>query len=119
MRQAIGQALIVLLGAWHLAATAALPYPKRPIRYVIPSAAGGGPDTAARVVMGELAARVGQQVVIDNRPGGNGTIGTEMIAKASPDGYTIGHGNILTLGINRSVLPSLPYHPDRDLQPAV
>ena len=94
-------------------------YPERPLRYVIPSAAGGGPDTAARVVMAELGRQLGQQIVIDNRPGGSGTIGTEVIVRATPDGYTIGHGNILTLGINRSVLPRLPYDLDRDLQPVV
>jgi tripartite-type tricarboxylate transporter receptor subunit TctC len=102
------------------AATAtAAAYPERPLRYVIPSAAGGGPDTAARVVMAELGKQLGQQVVVDNRPGGSGTIGTEVIVRATPDGYTIGHGNILTLGINRSVLPRLPYDLDRDLQPVV
>ncbi len=94
-------------------------YPERPLRYVIPSAAGGGPDTAARVVMAELGKQLGQQVVVDNRPGGSGIIGTEVIVRATPDGYTIGHGNILTLGINRSVLPRLPYDLDRDLQPVV
>jgi tripartite-type tricarboxylate transporter receptor subunit TctC len=94
-------------------------YPERPLRYVIPSAAGGGPDTAARVVMAELGRQLGQQIVIDNRPGGSGAIGTEVIVRATPDGYTIGHGNILTLGINRSVLPRLPYDLDRDLQPVV
>jgi len=102
---------------WGVATAAG--YPERPLRYVIPSAAGGGPDTAARVVMAELGRQLGQQVVVDNRPGGSGTIGTEVIARATPDGYTIGHGNILTLGISRSVLPRLPYDLDRDLRPVV
>ena len=56
---------------------------------------------------------------MDNRPGASGTIGTEAIAKASPDGYTIGHGNINTMAINRSVLPKLTYDLDKDLQPVV
>ncbi|HEV7392137.1 MAG TPA: tripartite tricarboxylate transporter substrate binding protein [Burkholderiales bacterium] len=94
-------------------------YPERPIRYVLPSAAGGGPDVAARVVMAELARQLGRQVVVDNRPGGSGTIGTEAIARASPDGYTIGHGNINTMAINRSVLPKLTYDLDHDLRPVV
>jgi tripartite-type tricarboxylate transporter receptor subunit TctC len=98
---------------------AAADYPERPLRYVIPSAAGGGPDTAARVVMAELGRQLGQQVVVENRPGGSGTIGTEVIVRATPDGYTIGHGNILTLGISRSVLPKLPYDLDKDLRPVV
>lgn len=117
----LGRQAAVLGLAALLAAPLALAqsYPGRPLRYVIPSAAGGGPDTAARVVMAELGSQLGQQVVIDNRPGGSGTIGTEVIVRATPDGYTIGHGNILTLGINRSVLPRLPYDLDRDLQPVV
>jgi tripartite-type tricarboxylate transporter receptor subunit TctC len=119
MRNRGGALTLVSLGLLLSAPHSMAAYPDRPIRYVIPSAAGGGPDTAARVVMAELGVRLGQQVVIDNRPGGNGTIGTDVIAKATPDGYTTGHGNILTLGINRSVLPNLPYHPDRDLQPVV
>ncbi len=111
--------LIVIPAAWLASPEAIAAYPERPLRYVIPSAAGGGPDTAARVVMAELSRQFGQQIVVDNRPGGSGVIGTEMVAKATPDGYIIGHGNILTLAINRSVLSRLPYHPDKDLQPVV
>jgi tripartite-type tricarboxylate transporter receptor subunit TctC len=106
-------------GAWFAAASATAAYPERPLRYIIPSAAGGGPDTAARVIMAELGKQLGQQVVVDNRPGASGMIGTELIAKAISDGYTIGHGNIATLGINRSVLPRLPYDLDRDIRPVV
>ncbi|MDB5866363.1 MAG: hypothetical protein JWO70_4169 [Betaproteobacteria bacterium] len=99
--------------------TGAAAYPDRPIRYVLPSAAGGGPDVAARIVMTELGRRLGKQVVVDNRAGASGVIGTETVARATPDGYTIGHGNINTMAINRSVLPSLPYNIDRDLLPVV
>ncbi len=106
-------------GVATAAANAAAAYPERPLRYVMGSAAGGGPDVAARIVMTELGRQIGQQVVVENRPGGSGTIGTEMIARATPDGYTIGHGNIQTLAISRSVLPTLPYNIDTDLQPIV
>ena len=75
-----------------------------------------GPDVAARVVMAELSRQTAQQVIVDNRPGASGLVGTEIIARATPDGYTIGHGNINTMAINRSVLPKLPYDVDRDLQ---
>ena len=94
-------------------------WPERPLRYIVPSAPGGGPDVAARIIMAELGRQVGQQVIVDNRPGGSGTIGTDIIARATPDGYNMGHGNILTMAIGRSVLPKLPYDVDRDIQPVV
>jgi tripartite-type tricarboxylate transporter receptor subunit TctC len=109
---------VITLLALAFAATAGAAWPERPLRYVLPSAAGGGPDIAARIVMGELARQLGQQVVVENRPGASGRIGTEAIAKATPDGYTIGHGNILTLAIGRSVM-KLPYDIDRDSAPVV
>jgi tripartite-type tricarboxylate transporter receptor subunit TctC len=105
----------LLLGA----AIAAAAYPDRPFRYVLPSAAGGGPDVAARVIMAELSRLTGQQVIVDNRPGASGLLGTELIARATPDGYTMGHGNINTMAINRSVMPRLPYDADRDLQAVI
>lgn len=111
--------LLVAFGLSAPAPAAAAAWPERPLRYVIPSAVGGGPDVAARIVMAEVSRHLGQQIIIDNRPGGSGTIGTDIIAKATPDGYTIGHGNILTMAIGRSVLPKLPYDLDRDIQPVV
>ena len=108
--------LSMLCGA---AAAAGAAYPERPLRYVLGSAAGGGPDVAARVVMAELSRQTGQQVIVDNRPGASGILGTEMIARATPDGYTMGHGNINTMAINRSVMPNIPYDVDRDLQAVV
>ena len=101
------------------ASVAAAAYPERPFRYIMGSAAGGGPDVASRVVMAELSKQTGQQVIVDNRPGASGVLGMELIARATPDGYTMGHGNINTMAINRSVLAKLPYDPDRDLQPVV
>jgi tripartite-type tricarboxylate transporter receptor subunit TctC len=107
---------VLIAGAANASAAA---YPERTLRYVMGSAPGGGPDVAARIVMAQLGRQMGQQIVIENRPGASGTIGTEIIARATPDGYTIGHGNIQTLAIARSVLPSLPYNIDKDLQPVV
>jgi tripartite-type tricarboxylate transporter receptor subunit TctC len=94
-------------------------YPDRPIRFIVPFAAGSGPDVGARLLATDLSKRLGQQVVVDNRSGAGGSIGTEMIVRAPANGYTIGHGNIATLAINRSVLPKLPYDADKDLQKVV
>ena len=94
---------------------AAAEYPVRPIRFIVPYGAGSGPDLTARLFVPEFAKQMGQQVVVDNRPGASGSIGTEMIAKASPDGYIIGFGGISTFAINPSVLAKLPYDPDKDL----
>ena len=92
-------------------------YPERPIRLIISSAAGGSPDVVTRILAAELVRQMGQQIVIDNRPGGAQTIGTEMVVRANPDGYTIGYANVVTLAINKSLLPKQqqPYDPDRDL----
>ncbi len=98
---------------------AAAEYPVRPIRFIVPSAAGGGPDTSSRMLAVDLSIALGQQVVVDNRPGASGVIGTDLTAKANPDGYTIGQGNILTLALNRSLLKSLPYDIEKDLKPVV
>ena len=111
---------IALFAGMTVAAPAAgAAWPDRPLRYVMGSAPGGGPDIAARIVMAQLGRQLGQQIVVENRPGASGTIGTEVIARATPDGHTIGHGNIQTMAITRSVLPRLPYDIDRDLQPVV
>lgn len=93
-------------------------YPSKPMRLIVPSAAGGGPDVTARVVANELTKQMGQQVVVDNRPGADTIIGTEAIARAARDGYTFG---LLTNSFttNRSLFAKLPYDSDRDFQPIV
>jgi tripartite-type tricarboxylate transporter receptor subunit TctC len=90
-------------------------YPERPIRLIISSAAGGSPDIVTRILSTELVRQMGQQIVIDNRPGAAQTIGTEMVVRAVPDGYTLGYANVVTLAINKTLLPKQPYDPDRDL----
>ena len=102
-----------LLMATHAAAE----YPERPLRYIVPQAAGSASDTSARIVAFELTRILGQQVVVDNRPGGGLTIGIDMVVRAVPDGYTIGYGNIGGLAINRSILPKVPYDALKDVQP--
>ena len=92
-------------------------YPDRPIRYIVPSAAGGGADSLARILAAELTKQLDQQVVVDNRAGASGGIGMEMLVRANPDGYTIGYGNTPLLAINRSLLSNWPYESGRNLQP--
>src|SRR3954468_15356668 len=108
-------ALSLLMVSWSAGAV----YPDRPLRYILGSAAGGGPDVAARIIMAELSRQTGQQVIVDNRPGASGIVGTEVIVRATADGYTMGHGNINTMAINRSIIPKLPYDIDRDVQAVV
>lgn len=91
-------------------------YPDRPIRYIVPSAAGGGADISARLLTNELAAQLKQPIVIDNRPSSGGLIGMQLLTKSRPDGYTLGYGNMVYLAINPSLVPNLTYDADRDLQ---
>ena len=97
------------------AAHAQAAYPTKPIRMVVPFAAGGGTDVLARVVGEKLAAGLGQPVVIDNKPGAAGIIGTDAVAKAMPDGYTIVMSLSNALLTNQFLYEKLPYNPERDL----
>jgi len=90
-------------------------YPTKPIKMVVPFAAGGGTDVLARVIGEKLAAGLGQPVVIDNKPGAAGIIGTDAVAKAAPDGYTIVMSLSNALLTNQFLYEKLPYHPERDL----
>ena len=105
----------VALAAWS--AFACAQYPDRPIRLVVPQAAGSATDNVARTLAPELSKQLGQNVVVDNRPGGALTIGIDAVAKAPPDGYTIGQGPIGALAITRHMVAKLPYDIERDLQP--
>jgi len=99
-----------------VATAASAAYPERPVRYIVPSAPGGSPDITARVLTAELTQRTGRQFVVDNRDGASGIIGTQMIAKAAPDGYTIGQGLVPAMAVMRSLVANVPYDPDRDFQ---
>lgn len=88
-------------------------WPDRPIRLVVPSAAGGSPDVICRIVANELAKLLGQPIVIDNKPGASGNIGMQEVFRAAPDGYTLGYGNVGTLAINKSLFAKLPYEPEK------
>ena len=89
-------------------------YPTRALRLIVPFPPGGGNDTIARLVGQKLSQSLGQQVIVDNRPGAGGTIGTELAAKAPPDGYTLFLAGVASHGINPSLRKKLPYDPVRD-----
>jgi len=99
------------------AADAAAEYPTRPIRLIVGFAPGGGTDTTARAISQKLGAALGQQVVVDNRPGAAGNIATEMVARASPDGHTLLMGTIAALAINPTLYGKLPFDPIHDFAP--
>ena len=99
--------------------TAAAEYPERPIRMVVPFAAGSNIDGTARQIMPKLSEHLGQQVVIDNRGGAGGTIGATLVARATPDGYTLLMGNAPTHGLAPIVYKALPYDPVKDFAPIV
>src|SRR6185503_5087243 len=106
-------ALSILLACTVTAAHAA--YPEKPIRMILPSAAGGSVDILMRVLAQQMSAQMGVGFVVENKPGASFVTGTMDIVRAAPDGYTIGYGNIVSLAINRSLLPSLPYDVEKDL----
>ena len=99
------------------AASSAADYPSRVVRIIVPQAAGSGGDIVARSVAQKLSESWGQQVIVENRPGANGIIGMEGVAKAKPDGYTLTHAFTSVLTINPSVYKSLPYDTFRDYAP--
>lgn len=96
------------------AAQSAAAYPERPIRMVVPFAAGGGSDISARLLADGIGPLIGQTVVIDNRGGAGSSLGTDIVTKATPDGYTLLLGNI-SLAFNAALYKSLPYNAVRDL----
>ena len=112
MKKAVASLLLVCA-----AAGAAAQYPERPLRLIVPQAAGSATDTVARILAPEMGRFLGQPVVVENRPGGALTIGIDATAKAAADGYTIGMGPVGAMAITRHMVARLPYDIERDLQP--
>lgn len=109
--------LAVALAASSLAQ--AQNYPTKTVRLVVPLVAGGPTDLLARLVAQPLGERLGQQVIVDNRPGAGGNIGAEMVAKSPADGYTLFMGTSGPMSINVSIYSKIGYHPARDFAPVV
>lgn len=115
MRRFTGWLTAALLLAATLAS--AQNYPSRPVRLVVPYPPGGSADFIARSIMTEVAHELGQPLVIDNRPGAGTNIASELVAKATPDGYTLLMGNSSSHGINRALFRKLNFDPERDFIP--
>ncbi|NDF45734.1 MAG: tripartite tricarboxylate transporter substrate binding protein [Betaproteobacteria bacterium] len=103
-----------LLPAWALAQDK---YPNKPITWVCPYAAGGNADSRSRQVAKAMSAILGQPIIIDNKAGAGGNIGTEIIARAKADGYTLGMGNFAPLAVNQALFKKLNFDPQNDLTP--
>src|SRR5690242_19088294 len=109
----IASTLFVVVMSLFAALSAAADYPTKPVRLVVPYAAGGSTDTLARILADPLSERLGQQVVIDNRTGAGTLIGTDIVAQAAPDGYTVLMATP-PLAVNPSLYPKVSYDLERD-----
>lgn len=109
--------LLALLAAVGAGGTHAQGYPAKPVRLIIAFPAGGGSDVMGRIVAQKLSERFGHQVIVDNRPGAGGSIGTEAAVRSAPDGYTLQLASTSEVSINRSLYTKLSYDPLKDLAP--
>ena len=115
LMQAVG---ILLVGFFTVFAHAQTPsFPDRPVTLVVPFPPGGGTDAGARLIAQKLSTRWGQSVIIDNKAGAAGMVGSELVSRAKPDGYTLLIGNIGTFSINPSLYKKMPYDPDKAFAP--
>ena len=109
--------MVVATWAWPTGAVAQGSYPDKPIKLIVPQAPGSATDTVARILANALGPELGQTVVIENKPGAAFTIGLDLVAKAAPDGYTLGIGPIGALAISPNMIAKIPYNIERDFQP--
>jgi len=108
---------VAMAAAFCAAAASAQPYPSKPIRLVVPFAPGGSSTIVARAFSAEMSKGLGQQFVVENKPGAGGNIAMEEVAKAEPDGYTLIIGHVGTLAMNPYMFENLPYDANRDFRP--
>ncbi len=94
-------------------------YPNKPINFIVPYGAGGGADSRSRQIAQKMSVLLNQPIIVDNKPGAGGNIGTEFIARAAPDGYTIGMGNFAPMAVNKTLFGNLRYDPETDLTPII
>ncbi|MFN0160072.1 MAG: Bug family tripartite tricarboxylate transporter substrate binding protein [Burkholderiales bacterium] len=113
----IAAALLAIASSLVAPATFAQPYPARPVRIIVPFPPGQGTDVATRLLAERLTSALGRNFIVENRPGAGAAIGTEALAKSTPDGYTLGIGTAGTHTMNPSLFPTLGYDPEKDFEP--
>lgn len=112
----VAQASVLVLSGIGLMLPAVAAYPEKPLRLVVPFAPGGGTDLVGRLVAEGMAQDLGQPVIVDNKPGAGTIIGTDLVAKSAPDGYTLVMGTF-ALAVNPALVAKLPFDPNKDLAP--
>jgi len=118
-RRVFALAGLALAAAGVQAADSAASFPTKPMTLVVPYAPGGSSDTRARMLGAKMSQILGQSILVVNKAGGGGNIGTDMIAKAAPDGYTFGIGNFAPLSVNKAMMPKVPFDAAKDLEPII
>ena len=117
--QSFSVCLISLSTLFSAAAFAQTNYPSKPINFIVPYGAGGGADSRSRQIAQKMSVILKQPIIVDNKPGAGGNIGTEFISRAAPDGYTIGMGNFAPMAVNKTLFGNLRYDPETDLTPII
>ena len=116
----VAVALALASAQGHAQAQPAAPaWPSKSLTLTVPYAAGGFADTRMRLLARKLSDKLGQPVVVENKGGAGGVIGTAAVARAAPDGYTLGSGNLAPLAVNPSLMKKMPYDPAKDLAPVI
>ena len=111
--------LLCLFSVFSSSVLAQSSYPNKPINLIVPYGAGGSADSRSRQLGQKMSLILKQPIVIDNKPGAGGNIGTEAIVRAAPDGYTIGMGNFAPMAVNKTLFGNLRYDPETDLTPII
>ncbi|QWD59623.1 tripartite tricarboxylate transporter substrate binding protein [Polynucleobacter sp. MWH-UH35A] len=111
--------LVSLLSVFGNASFAQNNYPNKPINFIVPYGAGGSADSRSRQLAQKMSVLLKQPIVVDNKPGAGGNIGTEAIVRSAPDGYTIGMGNFAPMAVNKTLFGNLRYDPETDLTPII
>ena len=117
--QTLSICVISLATLFSSATVAQSNYPNKPINFIVPYGAGGGADSRSRQIAQKMSVILKQPIIVDNKPGAGGNIGTEFISRAAPDGYTIGMGNFAPMAVNKTLFANLRYDPETDITPSV